>query len=646
MCRASASPAKSHSGNGPTTTTAKKDMMALSSSSRSSSKKGDPKPAFEGANFDKNGNCLKHSAVQLAEQVQQDGRVLWKEVKMHCPSCVAETHKSRRVTSLGGSGKVKRGRTVHGMSNPLRAPLRTGRHMDKEFSTPFDDKGRCHHHPNIQMASKKFGGGWNILMSACPKCIEAKYEEEAVETSSRGGGSRSRSRGRSNREDDNESTTSGSTKQSVTSRTKPVTLSGKFDKNGCCTMHPNLQVAKKNLIGRWKEFRACPKCFDPNYDDMADNASVSSRHSKSSHRSTSSRKSTGARSVKSNSSRRGGKKTDRFGALPFDGEGYCHAHPSVRLAKKKALGGWKVLHDMCPDCAQDASSQAGGSVRSKSSRRSSKGTGRYFDDSSASETSSKQSGKSSGSGNRKKKIRVKDMRYEDENGKVGKYSGDVNEDHQPHGDGKMKYKDGSIFEGVWSEGSQAHGKTAKGRSSTSSSKLASSSLSSKNNNGDAKSGGGRKSKSSSSNWARRDPTGKSSSNGGTGSADQPNTASGGSGSSSSGSKKVVRKMKWMDYYGDPGEYSGEVDKSNMPIGKGVMKYDHGLVQEGLWEKGQFVEGSDVNNNADDDVEKKGTTKESSSSKKSSGCAVATAGNEKSSSRRPTSSKASSGKRDP
>ena len=528
--------------------------------------------------------------------------------------------------------------------------------MDKEFSTPFDDKGRCHHHPNIQMASRKFGGGWNILMTACPKCIEAKYEEEAVEASSRGGGgggSRSRSRGRSNREDDNESTTSGSTKQSVTSRTKPVTLSGKFDKNGCCTMHPNLQVAKKNLIGRWKEFRACPKCFDPNYDDMADNASVSSRHSKSSHRSTSSRKSTkSARSVKSNSSRRGGKKTDRFGALPFDGEGYCHAHPSVRLAKKKALGGWKVLHDMCPDCAQDASSQAGGgSVRSKSSRRSSKGTGRYFDDSSASETSSKQSGKSSGNGNRKKKIRVKDMRYEDENGKVGKYSGDVNEDHQPHGQGKMKYKDGSVFEGVWSEGSQAHGKTAKGRSSlaSSSSKLASSSLSSKNNNnnGDAKSGGGgRKSKSSSSDWARRDPTGKSCSNGGTGSADQPNTASGGGGSSSSGSKKVVRKMKWMDYYGDPGEYSGEVDKSNMPNGKGVMKYDHGLVQEGLWEKGQFVEGSDVNNNADDDVEKKGTTKESSSSKKSSGCAVVAASNEKNNNRRPTSSKTSSGKRDP
>jgi len=223
------------------------------------------------------------------------------------------------------------------------------------------------------------------------------------------------------------------------------------------------------------------------------------------------------------------------------------------------------------------------------------------------------------------------MRYEDENGKVGKYSGDVNDDHQPHGQGKMKYKDGSVYEGVWSEGSQVHGKTAKSRSSSSGRDRSGGGSSSR---GDAKSGS--KSKSSSSDWARRDPTpGKSSSSNG---VDQPQ-AGGASSSSSSGVKKVVRKLKWMDYYGDPGEYSGEVDKSNMPNGKGTMKYDHGLVQEGLWDKGQFVEGSDVHN-GDDDVEKK-----SSSKKSSSGSAGAAGGAEKSS-RKPSSSKTSSGKRDP
>ena len=176
-------------------------------------------------------------------------------------------------------------------------------------------------------------------MSACPKCIEAKYDEEVASVSSAGSRASSRASRNGKLGGDDGSVSSRSTKRSVASRTTPVTSSGKFDKNGCCTRHPHIQVAKKKLLGGWKELRDCPKCADPNYDEMNDNASFSS---KASRRSAGSRKS--ARSVKSNSSRKGGRKTDRYGALPFDGEGYCHAHPSVRLAKKKALGGWKV----CP----------------------------------------------------------------------------------------------------------------------------------------------------------------------------------------------------------------------------------------------------------------------------------------------------------
>ena len=434
---------------------------------------------------------------------------------------------------------------MHGMPPPLKKK-NSGRHMDVEYDTPFDEMGKCHHHPNVQMATKKVRGGWKILMAACPKCIEAKYEEESVGSKSSRRSRRSSSKDRRSRStsrsklsnklerdgraqsSDGGSVSSRSTKRSVTSRNTAVTSSGKWGKNGCCTRHPVIQVAKKKLLGGWKELRECPKCLDPSYDDINDAASTGSR------KSTSSRKST--RSAKSNSSRRGGRKTDRYGALPFDEEGYCHAHPGVRIAKKKALGGWKVLHDICPDCANDASSQAG-STRSKSSRKS--GTGRYYDPSSASDVSSMQSSRrsarSSGSG-RKKKIRVKDMKYRDENGREGRYSGDVNEDHEPHGQGKMKYKDGTLFTGVWSDGAAVHGKS---------------------------SGEKKEKKKEEQQW------------------------------SNSSSTKKVRKMKWMDYYGDPGEYTGEVDGDNMPNGKGSMKYDHGLIQEGLWSKGQFVEGSDV-----------------------------------------------------
>jgi hypothetical protein len=46
--------------------------------------------------------------------------------------------------------------------------------------------------------------------------------------------------------------------------------------------------------------------------------------------------------------------------------------------------------------------------------------------------------------------------------------------------------------------------------------------------------------------------------------------------------KKVKAMRFVDYYGDPGRYTGEVNDANMPHGMGEMTYDHGLVQGGTW----------------------------------------------------------------
>jgi len=56
----------------------------MSSPKSSSAKPAKPlgSAAFQGASFDKDGCCLKHESVQLAEQVKQDGKLLWKEIKM------------------------------------------------------------------------------------------------------------------------------------------------------------------------------------------------------------------------------------------------------------------------------------------------------------------------------------------------------------------------------------------------------------------------------------------------------------------------------------------------------------------------------------------------------------------------------------
>jgi len=94
MCRAttttvSTTNTKTQSGNNSVGGGAS-NKKKMPSSSSSVSKKKKSKPAFDGAAFDKDGNCTKHKNVQLAEQVTQDGRVLWKEIKMvssmHCSS--------------------------------------------------------------------------------------------------------------------------------------------------------------------------------------------------------------------------------------------------------------------------------------------------------------------------------------------------------------------------------------------------------------------------------------------------------------------------------------------------------------------------------------------------------------------------------
>jgi hypothetical protein len=116
------------------------------------------------------------------------------------------------------------------------------------------------------------------------------------------------------------------------------------------------------------------------------------------------------------------------------------------------MGGFKIIHDICPECENEG----GAGKRRVPRRKSSSGTGRVFDDS-----GSECSGSVSSSKKKQKRKRVKNMKTEDENGKHGRYSGDVDADYRPNGNGTMKYDDGTVWEGVWSEGSQVHGKSKK-----------------------------------------------------------------------------------------------------------------------------------------------------------------------------------------
>lgn len=352
--------------------------------------------------------------------------------------------KSRsRGTSLGG-GKVQKGHRCHGMTDKKRSSKdgksRRGRSKPREkprieYDSPFDAKGRCHYHKNVQLASKKMTGGWKVLMVACPKCMEDKCDDD---------------------HDDDKSVKSTRSTRSVRSTSSGGAggdSQGQFDKNGCCVLHPHIQVAKKPLFGNgWKVVRSCPSCVSGVTVDLDDDAiSVTSQKSA---RSTSSRRS------KSKSRGVSGKSTTsgRYGEMPFDGDGYCCRHPSVQIAQKKMMGGFKILKE-CPDCAQEDTEGKKGSRRSRSrsksrSRRSS---------SRRRTTESSGDNQSVASSKKKKRIRVKNLKTDDGNGRVGRYTGYVNDDHVPNGEGVIVYDDETEWAGEWAEGTQRNGKMRKSK---------------------------------------------------------------------------------------------------------------------------------------------------------------------------------------
>lgn len=361
--------------------------------------------------------------------------------------------RSHGKTSLSG-GKVRKGRALHGTKSipgdeKSRARSRSRTRKEKvSYDTPFDEKGRCNYHKSVQLASKKMSGGWKVMHSMCPKCMEDADEDKSVRSS------------RSHKSSLEQQQAKDRQREADGQFDKKA--DGQFDKNGCCILHSHIQVAKKKVLGGWKVIRTCPVCEgkDVGLDD--DDFSVCSGRSAKSTKST--------RSTKSSSYSKGKRgeavKSGKYGALPFDGEGYCCLHPSVRIAKKKAIGGWKIIHSVCPDCAAEKSARRGGSRHSRSKSRSrSKSQDRrrksesVDDNASVASYKSGKSGSSSrSSSHQKRRIRVKNLRTEDESGKPGKYWGYVDKDYRPNGQGAMKYEDGTEWEGVWCEGSRVNGK--------------------------------------------------------------------------------------------------------------------------------------------------------------------------------------------
>lgn len=243
-------------------------------------------------------------------------------------------------------------------------------------------------------------------------------------------------------------------------------LEQSHDSNGCCPIHSHVQIAKKKIMGGWKVLRECPACEGETIGLDDDRISVCSGKSGASGKS--------GKSARSHSDR--GRSSRRETAVldpQYDGDGYCPLHPSVRIAKKKTMGGWKILLSQCPDCQNEGQEKQGRKSRSRSIRRSLsrvRSRSKCRDDEetqSVSSSSSKYSSRSKSSHRSKSSGRkplevgphkVKNLKIRDQNRVPGRYSGYVDGSNRPDGKGIMKYENGMEWNGVWREGAQVSGK--------------------------------------------------------------------------------------------------------------------------------------------------------------------------------------------
>jgi len=147
------------------------------------------------------------------------------------------------------------------------------------------------------------------------------------------------------------------------------------------------------------------------------------------------------------------------------------------------------------------------------------------------------------------------MGYIDPYGDSGVYSGEVDDESRPHGKGKMKYDNGVFYEGNWT-----HGSKDETQGDASGDKLTNVTRDRMLSGFTSWKGQGKK-----------DGKGKD--------------------KGDSDGRAFVYGMEWVDLVGTPGKYTGQVNADNEPEGKGVMKYDFGLVAEGKWIKGKLNDGA-------------------------------------------------------
>jgi hypothetical protein len=262
---------------------------------------------------------------------------------------------------------------------------KTTMHSTKRYEYPFDAQGYCHMHPHIKLATKKLTGGWKINCDFCPECGDE--------------------------DDDNRSMGSRNSRKSTSSRRSTKSSSSK----------KGLSRSKSSSAGGGKKSR--PK--NNNNDDSDTMSELSSIQFK-----RNSPNSKNDQSTKNSKIEKDKEVSPKFTTSLK--KGTSHGSSSSKVEWDKELP--KINSSL-----KKGSSSIGSSIDKKQSTTPSLPS-----------DSQRQNALLAYKQLYNSTARVvKNMIFEDIHGKLGRYTGEVNELKLPHGMGDIVYDSGFTQGGNW-----------------------------------------------------------------------------------------------------------------------------------------------------------------------------------------------------
>ena len=230
-------------------------------------------PAFDGANFDTGGGCLRHPEIKLTQKTVVDGgkTVVYRELMSRCPKC---------TPGPGGAPGAPRHHRKSSSSSSYTTKAQTSTNNDANAFAPRDSPG-CGGSPGgrhaggsrQQQPSSSSSSSSSSAASNNNSPGSRASNKSYVSRHSSGLSSSSRVRSKSpaapsvRGDDDDESRSQTGQQQQqhrrrskspARARSRSATIKPRkvydtpFDAKGRCHHHPNLQLAKKKLTGGWK----------------------------------------------------------------------------------------------------------------------------------------------------------------------------------------------------------------------------------------------------------------------------------------------------------------------------------------------------------------------------------------------------------